>query len=154
MERDGRLESIWLKRMRKGPMDPHQAATLVAGEGIVGNANQGGRRQVTLIEQEVWQELMTSLDGELSPAARRANLMVSGIRLENSRGARVRIGECVLEIMGETKPCEQMEAALPGLRAAMYPHWRGGAFAAVVEGGVVRVGDGVELLPANHELPL
>ena len=40
-----RLEQIWIKRVRRGPMDPAQKASVVAGKGIVGNANQGGRRQ-------------------------------------------------------------------------------------------------------------
>ncbi len=40
----GTLEAIWLKRVRGGPMDPVASAELVAGRGLVGNANQGGRR--------------------------------------------------------------------------------------------------------------
>ena len=36
----GRLESIWIKRFRHGPMDRADAVQLVAGRGIVGNANQ------------------------------------------------------------------------------------------------------------------
>ena len=37
-----------------------------------------------------------------------------------------------------------MEEAVPGLRDAMYDNWRGGAFAKVIAGGPVRVGDQVE----------
>ena len=48
---DGRLEAIWIKRAKRGVMDPVSRATLVADRGITGNANQGGRRQVTIIEQ-------------------------------------------------------------------------------------------------------
>lgn len=139
----GRLEAIWLKRMRLGPMDAAREARVVAGRGLVGNANQGGRRQVTLIEREIWDALMQSLGGALPPSARRANLMVSGVPLARTRHRVLRVGDVRLRILGETKPCERMEEALPGLRAAMYPDWGGGAFAEVVDDGVVRVGDEV-----------
>ncbi len=140
----GRLEAIWIKRARRGKMDPVPGAELVAGEGIVGNANQGGRRQVTIIEEEVWRERTHAAGAILDPSARRANLMISGLPLVQTRGKTLRIGACVLEIAGETKPCERMEEAAAGLRAAMYPDWGGGAFAMVVKGGPINVGDDVE----------
>ena len=77
----GVLRAIWIKRVRLGPMDPVGEATLVENRGILGNANQNGRRQVTLIEEEVWQQLMSQLGADLDPSARRANLMISGVRL-------------------------------------------------------------------------
>ncbi|HVF91154.1 MAG TPA: MOSC domain-containing protein [Blastocatellia bacterium] len=138
---EGRLEAIWIKRMRKGPMDSAESARLEAGRGIAGNANRGGRRQVTLIEREIWEEIMGRLNGELPPSTRRANLMVSGISLANSRGRTLRIGECRIRIFGETKPCERMEEALSGLRVEMYPDWRGGAFGEVLDHGSIKVGD-------------
>ncbi len=137
----GRLEKIWIKRFRQGPMDPVSVAQLEEGKGISGNANRGGRRQVTVIEREVWERHMSALDGELDPSRRRANLMVSGCALRESRGRVLRIGECRILIRGETKPCEQMEAALPGLREVMFPEWGGGAFGEVIVGGAIRVGD-------------
>jgi MOSC domain-containing protein YiiM len=137
----GRLQAIWIKRMRRGPMDPAPSAKLIAGRGIVGNANQGGKRQVTIIEQEVWAELMQKIGGALPASARRANLMVSGIRLLNSRGKILRIGSCRVRVYGETKPCERMEEALKGLKEAMYPEWRGGAYGEVLDDGEVSVGD-------------
>ena len=152
MERHGRVERIWIKRFRRGPMDSVPEAELVADRGIVGNANQGGRRQVTVIEREAWEDLMTRLGAALDPSTRRANLMLSGIPLKKTRGQILLIGECRLEIFGETKPCERMEASFPGLKSAMYGEWRGGVFARVAVGGVISVGDAVELRSQNREL--
>ena len=142
----GKLEAIWIKRVKRGPMDPVASAELIATRGLTGNANQGGRRQVTIIELEVWRELLRTLGADLPTSTRRANLVVSGVPLRDSRGRSLKIGDTVLRIAGETKPCEQMEEALPGLRELMFPDWRGGAFAEVVEGGSIQIGDEVEWL--------
>lgn len=141
-----KLEAIWIKRARRGKMDPVRSAELVAGKGISGNANQGGRRQVTIIEREVWRDRTAAVGAQLDPATRRANLMISGLALAHTRGKTLRVGTCILEVAGETKPCERMEEAAPGLRASMYPDWGGGVFAMVVKGGTINVGDDVEFL--------
>lgn len=150
----GKLECIWLKRATGGSMDPTDIALLEVNGGLRGNANRGGKRQVTIISGERWTELMNALGADLSPSARRANLMVSGINLQNSRGRVLRVGATRLLINGETRPCEQMEAAHGGLQALMRERWGGGAFAEVIEGGEIRVGDDVqwdiESLITNH----
>src|SRR5207253_11517474 len=96
----GRLTAIYLKRAHGGVMDERSEATLVTAKGLQGNADFGGRRQVTIISQERWNELMAEVHADLAPKARRANLVVSGINLENSRGRTLAIGPCVLRILG------------------------------------------------------
>jgi MOSC domain-containing protein YiiM len=124
-------------------MDPRPQATLVAGRGLAGNANQGGRRQVTLLEAERWADALSELGAEIDPSRRRANLLISGLRLERTRGRILRVGPCRLRIFTETTPCERMDEVYPGLRKALRPEWRGGACAEVLEGGEIAVGDEV-----------
>ena len=140
---EGKLEAIWVKRMKRGPMDPVSLARLVAGRGIEGNANQGGRRQVTIIERELWERATGEIGVDAPPTTRRANLMVSGLSLAGRRGKTLEIGDCRIRIFGETKPCWQMEEAVPGLQEALRPEWRGGAFGEVLVGGEIRVGDAI-----------
>ena len=141
----GRLEAIWIKRVRRGPMDAVVRATLQAGRGIAGNADQGGRRQVTIMDREAWDEALAHAGGAaVDPGFRRANLLVSGLSLERSRGQTLRIGVCALRINGETRPCERMDEAQPGLRLALGTGWRGGVFAEVLSGGDIQLGDRVE----------
>jgi MOSC domain-containing protein YiiM len=126
-------------------MDPVQQAQLVAGRGLVNNANQGGKRQVTIISREVWEDRTAQLGVELDPSERRANLMVGGdIDLADSRHKVLRIGDCRVRIYGETKPCEMLDEAAPGLQEMLRNNWGGGAFAEVLDDGPIAVGDTVE----------
>jgi MOSC domain-containing protein YiiM len=140
----GRLERIWVKRAHRGPMDSAEAGVLDSGKGLRGSANYGGRRHVTIIAVERWKELMEVLRADVDPSARRANLLVSGVNLEETRDRSLRVGTCLLRIGGETRPCERMEEAHPGLQDAMRPRWGGGAWAEVIAGGEIRVGAAVE----------
>jgi MOSC domain-containing protein YiiM len=139
----GRVQRLWVKRAHKGPMDEQTSIELVAGRGVAGSADRGGRRQVTLLEREVWESLMKELGSDAGPETRRANVLVSGIDLRKSRGRILRIGQTRLRVGGEVKPCERMEESVAGLRALMFPEWRGGAFAEILDGGAVTVGDAV-----------
>lgn len=137
----GRVVGIFVKRAHGGKMDSQPTAALEADHGLIGNADVGGRRQVTLLSQERWNELMATLGISLDPLARRANIILSGIELDNSRGRTLLIGRCRLRVGGETRPCELMEKAGAGLQSAMRERWGGGAFAEVLEGGQIAVGD-------------
>ncbi len=140
----GKLEAIWIKRAKRGPMDRKAEATLVANRGIVGNADQGRKRQVTIIARERWAALMSETGAQLDPVTRRANLLVSGIDLAESRGQTLQVGTVRIQIYNETRPCERMDEAHPGLQAAMQRDWGGGAFGEVLNDGEIRIGDPVQ----------
>lgn len=139
----GRLAAVWIKRARSEPMDPVDEGEMVAGRGLAGNVHQGGRRQVTVIARDAWERALEEVDGFVDPSARRANLLVEGIELRDSRERVLRVGRCRIRVWGETKPCGRMDDALPGLQEALVPEWRGGVYGEVLEGGRVRVGDPV-----------
>lgn len=141
----GRLDAIWIKRAHMGSMDASDEAELVAGRGIRGNADQGRRRQVTVIERGAWDAALEELGDAVAPTARRANLLVSGVSLAETRGRVLRVGSCRLEIGGETRPCYRMDEALEGLQEALRKDWRAGVFCVVLDDGVIRVGDPVML---------
>ena len=128
-------------------MKPVPSATLVANRGVLGSADQNGRRQITIISQERWQSVEDRLGQTVDPGLRRANLMISGIDLNSTRGQRLRIGPCLVEISGQTLPCKRMDDAHAGLQEALRPDWSGGVFGIILEGGEVHIGDPVHLLP-------
>jgi MOSC domain-containing protein YiiM len=137
----GEIVNIWIKRAHRGVMDPVKTAETIAGRGLIGNANQGGRRQITIIDEAAWREAAAETGHDVDPSKRRANVMLRGIPLADSRGKLLRLGACLVRILGETRPCERMEEAQAGLRNALRPNWRAGVFGEIVEGGEIHVGD-------------
>jgi MOSC domain-containing protein YiiM len=140
----GRVEVIWIKRAHRGSMESVEQATLVPNQGVAGSVDRSRRRQVTLLESEAWAACMAELGVHKDPALRRANILLSGVRLARTRGRVLVIGGARLAIGGELTPCERMDEATPGLQAALRPDWRGGVFAHVLSGGVIRLGESVE----------
>ena len=118
----GVLEAIWLKRARGGPMDPVDEAVAVEARGLDGGVDFDSHRQVTLIEREVFDRLKAEINSSVEPVMRRANLLVSGIRLEDTRDRTLAVGDLRIHIHGETRPCGQMDAACEGLMDALDPH--------------------------------
>ncbi len=139
-----KLERIWIKRTDKSPrMDPRDRATMVTDYGLEGNADHGGKRQITILSAERWAEAVRGLAADLDPVLRHANLLVSDIDLEDSCGRTLRVGNCRIEILGETKPCSFMDQQHAGLLDALKPHWGGGCYGKALDDGDIHAGDAV-----------
>ena len=140
---DSRLLKIWTRKEWGGEMTSHDSVLLVKDKGIQDAVSYGKPRQITIIEQEVWTKVMQQLAADMPPQTRRANLLLEGIKLKLTKGKTLVIGDCLLEIKGETTPCIAMDFKLRGLQSALMPDWNGGAYASVIRGGTINTGDKV-----------
>ncbi len=61
------IQSIWIKRAHRGPMDRVDRAELVAGRGVRGSADQGGRWQISIISEEAWEAAQEELGVAVDP---------------------------------------------------------------------------------------
>ena len=138
----GKLIGIATKKAFRGKMLLHREA-MISEETGVGNDPRGkpGKRQVTVITKESWDEACRELGCSIPWTARRANLFIEGVELSGSKGLYLYINDAVLEIAGETTPCSRMDDEFKGLKAALQPNWRGGVICRVIKGGKVRIGN-------------
>ncbi len=120
-EHMGILAGIARHDRPKGAMETRDVAEIAPGEGVRGDfrgALKPGRnkREVTMMAIEDWRQAADEVGKPwLDWFDRRANLLTEGVALPRTPGARIRIGEdALLEVTGETEPCERMEALSPG----------------------------------------
>ena len=104
------------------------------------------KRQVTLINEEHLSAIASMLGKEaVTPDLLRRNIVVRGINLLALKDRQFQIGTAVLETTGECHPCSRMEENLgPGGYNAVRGH--GGITARVVQAGVIRVGDAINIV--------
>lgn len=152
----GRLVAIARRDAPRASMQEIEQGAISMAAGLEGDhkGRKFPRRQITVLQREAWEDALNELREEarepvrLPWTARRANLLVEGIRLPRAEGAVLRIGAVRLEVTGQTNPCRRMEEAHPGLLKALHPHWRGGVTCRVLSDGILAVGDAVEIVSA------
>lgn len=145
----GRLIGIARRPARLVPMQEIQSGKITVAAGLEGD-HKGIKfpdRQITVLALEAWRAAADEAGEPALPwTARRANLLVQGVHLPRAAGGVVRIGQVHLEVTNQTVPCRRMDDALDGLRKALHPDWRGGITCRVLAGGMVALGDPVEVL--------
>ncbi|SHL01836.1 MOSC domain-containing protein [Hymenobacter psychrotolerans] len=147
----GRVEWIGLRPARREPLLAVPEATAETDRHLAGDharPKPGGKRQITLMQHEHLTAVagFLGLPTPLDPGRLRRNVAISGLNLLALKDRQIRIGEqVILEITGECHPCSRMEEELgPGGYNAMRGH--GGLTARIVQGGVFRLGDTVEVV--------
>ena len=142
----GTLLGIATRTASRAEMITVDEASVTTESGVADDfRGRPGPRQVTVVVREAWDEACRSLDTSVPWVTRRANLLVEGVTLREATGRRLEVGDVILEITGETAPCNRMEEQCEGLREALVPDWRGGVTCRVVQEGRIRIGDPVSL---------
>lgn len=128
----------------RAPLKAVDRVVALAEQGLEGDrhARPGSRRQVLLMESEVLEAL------GLEPGDVREQVTVRGLGLDRLPfGARLQVGDVVLEVAGPCAPCERMNEVRPGLKDAL--EGRRGRFVRVVAAGTFAVGDALQLEPPS-----
>jgi hypothetical protein len=145
----GRVEAIWIAPTAGAPAESREAAQALPELGLEGDRHVTGDgtfpsnlpgSALTLIEREV----CDSFDPPLEPDEHRRNVVTSGIDLNALVGREFAIGAVRCRGMRLCEPCTVVEryASRPVLRALVH---RGGLRADILEDGVIRVADPVQV---------
>ena len=106
-------------------------------------SRKGRGRQITLIEEEALDRVASALKlGQVPPGASRRQVVVRGIRLNETIGKRLRVGPLLIDVHAFCEPCSVMETTIGrGAKDALKDC--GGICGKVLEGGELRPGDNV-----------
>ncbi len=147
---EGQVTSIHIAPVGSAPMQPLEAATLIAGYGIEGDRYALGvghyssrphlDRQVTLIEVETLEALRRDHDVDLLPVEHRRNITTVGVPLNHLVGAYFAVGSCVFYGGRLNVPCAYLEGLVAKRVFRPLVH-RSGLNARIVLGGTVAPGD-------------
>ena len=122
-----------------------EQAALIAGHGIEGDVKGGNpKRQLNLMSLEMLEQL-ASEGFDTAPGHMGEQIVIRGLAVDAlARGARLQIGDALIEVVGAREPCERFEYAQDKPRQSVIG--RVGVMAKVLTGGVIREGDGVRLV--------
>jgi len=137
--------------------DAHCGVTVKHRSRVAADPSQPNLRQVHLVHAELLDEL-TARGFAVESGSIGENVTTRGVDLLGlPTGARLHIGDtAVVEVTGLRNPCSQLDDFQPGLTAAVLDRdvdgnliRKAGVMGVVVEGGLVRAGDPIEVRLPN-----
>ncbi|MFO0928304.1 MAG: MOSC domain-containing protein [Gemmataceae bacterium] len=152
------VEAVYVAGEARGPMSAEAEAQAIPGVGLAGDRYAlgtgsfsrwpGPGREVTLIEAEVVADCVARFGLDLTAGRHRRNVVTRGVRLGELMHRTFRVGTALLRGDRPADPCGHLDRLIgPGVMEAL--RGRGGLRATVLEGGIIRPGDPIEVLSAG-----
>ena len=133
------------RRPEKGRAETLGELVLLESIGVEGDFAKGGDRQVSLLTADARKAVEAQSARGLCFGRFVENILVDGLNPEEMReGALLYIGGAVLQVSPSKKKCH--DGCAIRLENARCPLSECVRFAAVIEGGLVRIGDGVKVI--------
>jgi MOSC domain-containing protein YiiM len=140
------IACLHIARATRLPMRPVDEVIVEAGKGIVGDRYHGTKhRHVTVQGATALHEAGVTFGSEIPPELTRRNLTIDEGEVPRDPGARLRIGEVLLEVVRVAAPCKLLDDTI-GVGAQEALRRRAGSVCRVLEGGRIAVGDAVEAI--------
>lgn len=148
----GEIKAICISERRGTAKHPVETARLLEGYGIEGDAHGGNwHRQVSLLGLEKIEDFRKR-GAKVEFGAFGENIVAEGLDFRCLPvGSWIGMGEAVLELTQIGKECHTHCAIYHSVGDCIMP--REGVFARVLKGGIIRVGDRVEMLERETPLP-
>ncbi len=139
----GRVVGVCLSHHRQAPKRNMDRGILKENWGLEGDSHAGSERQISLLATEDVEEACKARHIQAPPGAFAENITTEGIKLGKVKvGSRIRIGGATVQVIALGKdPSIPHAYAYCGI--SLLPEK--GVFARVVTGGLVQVGDVVEV---------
>lgn len=142
----GRIKAISVSAQKGVAKSNVPDAELKVDYGVVGDAHAGGPRQVSLLAFESIDQFRQK-GLEVAPGDFAENLTVEGMDLSRlAVGGRLRVAQAELEVTQLGKKCHGRCRIYEKVGDCIMPVQ--GVFARVTAGGIIRVGDVIEVLDA------
>ncbi|MEO0650175.1 MAG: MOSC domain-containing protein [Planctomycetota bacterium] len=109
-------------------------------------------RDVSIVALETVRALSEASGRSLAPGDLRRNLVTEGLELGELVGARLAIGEVLLEVTSTCPPCGHLDRLL-GFDARPHLRRRGGLRARIEVGGLLQAGTPIEIRATGRTLP-
>lgn len=142
-----RVIALHVAGARRAPMLTVERVDAEEGRGLVGDRYHGTRhRHVSVQSLDDLDAAAHELGAPVRPGQTRRNVTLDAGPVPVTPGARLVVGDVLLEVVRPAAPCPVMDTSVaPGARRAL--HGRGGAVCRVLRSGSIRVGDDAVLDP-------